>query len=124
MSTAAAPEPLEVAELRQRAPHGASSGDNAENGAPRAADPATDADEEYSAEDKGKKTFGRTPDGTGKLASDPSGTTKSRHFQDAHVQSQFSSFLPLMTWFPSFWIPGNPRTSQTLWSWLSWACTY
>lgn len=63
MTTAAGKEVPEAAELRQRAPHGASE-HNAEardaggvGSAPGASGP--------SPEDKGKKTYGRTPDGTG-----------------------------------------------------------
>lgn len=88
MSTAAAaPEASEAAELRQRAPHGVSSGEKTEGRDPGAADPVLDIDDELSALDKGKKkTFGRTPDGTGKLAPNPLGSVESRGLKYAHIQ--------------------------------------
>ncbi|KFH42962.1 Phosphatidylethanolamine N-methyltransferase-like protein [Hapsidospora chrysogenum ATCC 11550] len=64
MGTAAPKKAPEAAELRHRAPHGASSGSDAENGAPGAAHPDPDANYKHPAGEKGKKTFGRTPDGT------------------------------------------------------------
>lgn len=69
MSTTASEAPDAAAELRQRAPHGSSG-----NGAGATTGHSTDHvpldgddDTAHSSPDKGKKTYGRTPDGTGKL---------------------------------------------------------
>lgn len=65
MSADSANEAVNASELRQRNPHPASSGDNV---GPTDAGPANASPEAVSAaEVKAKKTYGRTPDGTGKF---------------------------------------------------------
>lgn len=82
MSTSAAKEASDAAELRQRVPHGASaaiSGNRAEDHVEEPAEtrdpghgvahPEDGADGVPLTGEKAKKTYGRTPDGTGRLTS-------------------------------------------------------
>lgn len=70
MSTSTSNERPEAAQLRQRVP-AESSGSHVEDRDPRTTIPPIHVggppSTEDSTEDKGKKTYGRTPDGTGKL---------------------------------------------------------
>ena len=70
MSTATSNEKPEAAQLRQRVP-AESSGNHVEDRDPRTTIPpiyvGAPPSAESSAEEKSKKTYGRTPDGTGKL---------------------------------------------------------
>lgn len=71
MATAAGKEVPEAAELRQRIPHGAPTGDPSEERQPGAAASAGDTERAPPTSEKGQKTYGRTPDGTGKPPSVP-----------------------------------------------------
>ena len=60
-----------MAELRQRIPHGAPTGDTPEEHQAGAAASVGDTERPPPTSEKGQKTYGRTPDGTGKSPSVP-----------------------------------------------------